>query len=88
MQRWQIAINEYRGNMTIVHKEGNIHNNADELSRWELDNTTDNPAYAPLEAEPQIPIEGIKINDIGTESLKKSDNLISKTRIAISWLPY
>ncbi|MBW0519701.1 hypothetical protein O181_059416 [Austropuccinia psidii MF-1] len=29
MLRWQIAIEEYRGNMTIVHKDGNIHKNAD-----------------------------------------------------------
>ncbi|MBW0554084.1 hypothetical protein O181_093799 [Austropuccinia psidii MF-1] len=62
----QIAIREYRGNMTIFHKAGNIHNNADGLSRWALANTTDNPAYVPLEAEPQIPIQGIKITDIGT----------------------
>ncbi|MBW0537280.1 hypothetical protein O181_076995 [Austropuccinia psidii MF-1] len=25
MSRWQIAIQEYRGNMTIVHKSGNIY---------------------------------------------------------------
>ncbi|MBW0560638.1 hypothetical protein O181_100353 [Austropuccinia psidii MF-1] len=31
--RWKIAIKEYRGNMTIVHKAGNIHKNADGLSR-------------------------------------------------------
>ncbi|MBW0468017.1 hypothetical protein O181_007732 [Austropuccinia psidii MF-1] len=67
MLRWQIAIQEYRGNMTIVHKSGNINKNADGLSRWELAHTTDNPAYVPLEAEPQIPIEGINITDIGTE---------------------
>ncbi|MBW0526702.1 hypothetical protein O181_066417 [Austropuccinia psidii MF-1] len=67
MLRWQIAIQEYRGNMTIVHKSGNIHKNADGLSRWALANTPDNPAYVPLEAEPQIPIEGINITDIGTE---------------------
>ncbi|MBW0494102.1 hypothetical protein O181_033817 [Austropuccinia psidii MF-1] len=30
---WQIAIQEYRGNMTIVHKDGNIHKNSDGLSR-------------------------------------------------------
>ncbi|MBW0551461.1 hypothetical protein O181_091176 [Austropuccinia psidii MF-1] len=29
MFRWKIAIQEYRGNMTIVHKDGNIHKNAD-----------------------------------------------------------
>ncbi|MBW0554230.1 hypothetical protein O181_093945 [Austropuccinia psidii MF-1] len=64
---WQIAIQEYRGNMTIVHKAGNIQKNTDELSRWALASTPDNPAYVPLEAEPQIPIEGINITDIGTE---------------------
>ncbi|MBW0593554.1 hypothetical protein O181_133269 [Austropuccinia psidii MF-1] len=67
MLRWQIAIPEYRGNMPIVHKGGNIHKNADGLSRWELANAPDNPACVPLGAEPQIPIEGINITDIGTE---------------------
>ncbi|MBW0572900.1 hypothetical protein O181_112615 [Austropuccinia psidii MF-1] len=33
MLRWQIAIQEYRGNMTIAHKHGNIHKNADQLRR-------------------------------------------------------
>ncbi|MBW0500785.1 hypothetical protein O181_040500 [Austropuccinia psidii MF-1] len=82
MLRWQIAIQEYRGNMNIVNKEGNIHNNADGLSRWALYNTPDNPAYVPLEAEPQIPIEGINITDIGTalfeevrQSYKQAKNL-------------
>ncbi|MBW0539107.1 hypothetical protein O181_078822 [Austropuccinia psidii MF-1] len=67
MLRWQIAIQKYRGNMTIVHKAGKIPNNADGLSRWALANTPDNPAYVHLEAEPQIPIEAINITDIGTE---------------------
>ncbi|MBW0501464.1 hypothetical protein O181_041179 [Austropuccinia psidii MF-1] len=67
MLRWQIAIQEYRGNMTIAHKAGNIHKNDDGLSRPALVNTPDNPAYVPLEAEPQIPIEGIDITDIVTE---------------------
>ncbi|MBW0580027.1 hypothetical protein O181_119742, partial [Austropuccinia psidii MF-1] len=67
MFRWQIANQEYRGNMTIVHKAGNIHKNAYGLSGWELANTPDNPAYVPLEAEPQIPISGMNITEIGTE---------------------
>ncbi|MBW0494249.1 hypothetical protein O181_033964 [Austropuccinia psidii MF-1] len=29
--RWQISIQEYRGNMTIDHKSGNINKNADGL---------------------------------------------------------
>ncbi|MBW0578460.1 hypothetical protein O181_118175 [Austropuccinia psidii MF-1] len=65
--RWQISIQEYRGNMAIVHKSGSINRNADGLSRWPLSNTPDNPVYVPLEAEPQIPIEGINITDIGTK---------------------
>ncbi|MBW0570874.1 hypothetical protein O181_110589 [Austropuccinia psidii MF-1] len=48
MLRWQIAIQDYRGNMTIVHKAGNNHKNADRLNRWELANTPDYPAYVPL----------------------------------------
>ncbi|MBW0511408.1 hypothetical protein O181_051123 [Austropuccinia psidii MF-1] len=34
-------------------------------------NTPDNPASVPLEAEPQIEIEGINITDIGTEFFKE-----------------
>ncbi|MBW0564088.1 hypothetical protein O181_103803 [Austropuccinia psidii MF-1] len=67
MLRWQIAIQEYRGNRNIFHQAGNIHKKADELSRLALANTLDNPAYVPLEAEPQIPIEGTNITDIGSE---------------------
>ncbi|MBW0555345.1 hypothetical protein O181_095060 [Austropuccinia psidii MF-1] len=53
--------------MTIVHKAGIIHNNADGLSRWALPNTPDNHAYVSTGAEPQITIEGINITDLGTE---------------------
>ncbi|MBW0544022.1 hypothetical protein O181_083737 [Austropuccinia psidii MF-1] len=56
MLRWKIAIQEYRGNMTIVHKDGNIHKNADGLSKWPLPNNIDNPAYVTEEASPRIPI--------------------------------
>ncbi|MBW0479828.1 hypothetical protein O181_019543 [Austropuccinia psidii MF-1] len=47
MLRWQIAIQEYRGNMKIIYKEGKRHTNADGLSRWPLDNFKSNPAYDP-----------------------------------------
>ncbi|MBW0545346.1 hypothetical protein O181_085061 [Austropuccinia psidii MF-1] len=66
MLRCKIAIQEYRGNMTIVHKAGNIHKNADGLSSWALPNTPENHAYVPTGAEPQIPIEGINITDVVT----------------------
>ncbi|MBW0480372.1 hypothetical protein O181_020087 [Austropuccinia psidii MF-1] len=64
--RWQIAIQEYRGNMTIVQKDVNIHKNADGLSRWKLPNNINNTAYVPEEASPQIPIEGISVTDLNT----------------------
>ncbi|MBW0517615.1 hypothetical protein O181_057330 [Austropuccinia psidii MF-1] len=64
MLRWQIYIQEYRGNMTIVHKSGNIHKNADGLSRWALANTNENPAWVPQE---EHHIEGICFTDIGIE---------------------
>ncbi|MBW0469207.1 hypothetical protein O181_008922 [Austropuccinia psidii MF-1] len=37
------------------------------LIMWALANTSDNPAYVALEAEPHISIKGINITDIGTE---------------------
>ncbi|MBW0550376.1 hypothetical protein O181_090091 [Austropuccinia psidii MF-1] len=61
MLRCQIAIQEYRGNMTIVNKDGNIHKNADGLSRCPLPNDINNPAYVPEEASPQIPIKGLSV---------------------------
>ncbi|MBW0504666.1 hypothetical protein O181_044381 [Austropuccinia psidii MF-1] len=64
---WQIAIQEYRGNMIIVHKAGNIHKNFDGLSRCKLPNTPENPSHVPASAEPQMSIEGINIEDVGTE---------------------
>ncbi|MBW0479584.1 hypothetical protein O181_019299 [Austropuccinia psidii MF-1] len=74
MLRLQIAIQEYRGNMTIVHKDGNIRKNADELSRWPLPNNTDNTAYVPEEASPQIPIEGISVTDLNTSFFEEVRN--------------
>ncbi|MBW0549110.1 hypothetical protein O181_088825 [Austropuccinia psidii MF-1] len=71
MLRWKIVIQEYRGNMSIVHKDENIHKNADRLSRWPLPNNIDNPAYVPEEASPQIPIEGISVTDLKSTFFEK-----------------
>ncbi|MBW0574364.1 hypothetical protein O181_114079 [Austropuccinia psidii MF-1] len=72
MLRWKISTQEYRGNMIIVHKAGNIDKNADGLSIWALPNTPDNPSYVPIGVEPQIPIEGINITDVGTEFFEEA----------------
>ncbi|MBW0516376.1 hypothetical protein O181_056091 [Austropuccinia psidii MF-1] len=45
MLRWQIAIQDYRGNMNIIYKEGKSHTNSDGLRRWPLDNLKRNTAY-------------------------------------------
>ncbi|MBW0527449.1 hypothetical protein O181_067164 [Austropuccinia psidii MF-1] len=54
MLRWKITIQEYRGNMTIIYKEGKVHTNTDGLSRWPLDNVMSNPAHDP-EVAAKIP---------------------------------
>ncbi|MBW0487513.1 hypothetical protein O181_027228 [Austropuccinia psidii MF-1] len=74
MLRWQIAIQEYRGNVTIVHKDGNIHKIADGLSRWPLPNCMDDPAYVPEEVTPQIPIEGISVTYLNTTFFEEVRN--------------
>ncbi|MBW0510518.1 hypothetical protein O181_050233 [Austropuccinia psidii MF-1] len=71
MLRWQIDIQEYRGNMTIVHNYGNIHKNSDELSIWPLPNDIENTSYVPEKAYPQIPIEGKSVTDMNTNFLEK-----------------
>ncbi|MBW0585688.1 hypothetical protein O181_125403 [Austropuccinia psidii MF-1] len=68
MLRWKIAIQECRGNMTIVQKSGNIHKNADGFSRWDLANTPENSAWVPQE---EHHIEGICVTEIGTEFFKQ-----------------
>ncbi|MBW0509948.1 hypothetical protein O181_049663 [Austropuccinia psidii MF-1] len=72
MLRWKIAIQELRGNMTIVHKDGNIHKNEHGLSRWPLPNYIDNPAYVPEDTSPQIPIAGISVTDLNTTFFEES----------------
>ncbi|MBW0518009.1 hypothetical protein O181_057724 [Austropuccinia psidii MF-1] len=69
MLRWQISIQEYKENMIIVHKFGNIHKNSDGLSRWALENTPENPDWVPQEKRP---IEGIHVTEIGTEFFKQA----------------
>ena len=67
MLRWQMALQQYRGEMTIIHKAGKNHGNADALSRFPLKNDCNNPARV---EEPEIEILGIHILDLHTEFLK------------------
>ncbi|MBW0484224.1 hypothetical protein O181_023939 [Austropuccinia psidii MF-1] len=60
MFMWKIAIQDYRGNMTIIYKEVKSHTNADGLSRWPLDNVKSNPAYDP-EVAAKIPIHFMEL---------------------------
>ncbi|MBW0544686.1 hypothetical protein O181_084401 [Austropuccinia psidii MF-1] len=74
MLRWQIAIQEYRGNKNIVQKDGNIHKNEDGLSRWPSTNNIDSTVYVLEEASPQIPIEGIGVRDMKTTFFEEVRN--------------
>ncbi|MBW0543861.1 hypothetical protein O181_083576 [Austropuccinia psidii MF-1] len=78
--RWQIAILEYRGNMTFVHEDVNVHKIADGLSRWPLANDIDNPAYVPDEASPHIPIEGISVTDLNTTFFEELRNIYTQDK--------
>ncbi|MBW0512381.1 hypothetical protein O181_052096 [Austropuccinia psidii MF-1] len=80
MLRWQISIQEYRGNMTTVNKAGNIHNSSVALSRWALHNTPENPACVPENAGPQIPIERIDLTDVGTEFFEEARESYEKDK--------
>lgn len=44
MLRWQLAVQEHRGHMTVVHKPGVLNKAADGLSRSAIANDEDNPA--------------------------------------------
>ncbi|MBW0481260.1 hypothetical protein O181_020975 [Austropuccinia psidii MF-1] len=57
----QIAIQEYRANMTIIEKEFKSHTNADGLSRWPLNNFKRNPDYDP-EVSGRFPIHSMEID--------------------------
>ncbi|MBW0481529.1 hypothetical protein O181_021244 [Austropuccinia psidii MF-1] len=61
MLRWQIAIQKYRGNMTIIYKEGKSHTITDGLSRWPIDNVKRNTAYY-AEVAAKIPIYFMEID--------------------------
>ncbi|MBW0558727.1 hypothetical protein O181_098442 [Austropuccinia psidii MF-1] len=47
--------------MTIIYKEGKSHTNADDLSRWPLDNVKSNPAHDP-EVAAEIPMNFMEID--------------------------
>ena len=50
--------------MTIVHRDGVKHKNADGLSRWALPNNPQNPAYDLELCERELPIMTIHISDL------------------------
>ncbi|MBW0503668.1 hypothetical protein O181_043383 [Austropuccinia psidii MF-1] len=81
MLRWQISIQGYRANMTIVEKSGDIHKNADGISRWGLENTLENPAWVPQE---EHHIEGICVTEFfnkARESYKMDKNFHSLCKL-------
>ncbi|MBW0509662.1 hypothetical protein O181_049377 [Austropuccinia psidii MF-1] len=83
MLRWQIAIQEYRGNMIIVHKYGNIPKNANSLSKWVLKNTPENPAYVPENENLKFQLKELTSQIWEHSYSKKLEKSISKIKISI-----
>ncbi|MBW0526231.1 hypothetical protein O181_065946 [Austropuccinia psidii MF-1] len=61
MLRWQISIQEYRQNITIIYKDGKSHTNEYDLSRLPLDDVKSNPPCDP-EVAAKIPIHFMEID--------------------------
>ena len=59
-----MAIQEYRGNMTIIHRDCVKHKNADGLSRWSLENNVSNPAWDEETDVRELPMMGVDISDL------------------------
>ncbi|MBW0497256.1 hypothetical protein O181_036971 [Austropuccinia psidii MF-1] len=86
MLRWQIATQEYRGNMTIVHKDGKIHKNSDGRRRCKFQNNIYKAVYVSEEASPQILIEGISATDLNTTFFEEVRNSYAQdTNCSILW---
>jgi hypothetical protein len=64
---WQISIQEWRGAITITHRDGIIHKNADGLSRWALPNNGSNPASDQEDTEREVPIMAILVSGLAKE---------------------
>ncbi|MBW0470779.1 hypothetical protein O181_010494 [Austropuccinia psidii MF-1] len=64
-------VQEYRGNIKIIYKEGKSHTNAEGLNRWPLDTEKSNPAYDP-EVAAKIPIHFMEIDRRKNLQLSKS----------------
>ncbi|MBW0494201.1 hypothetical protein O181_033916 [Austropuccinia psidii MF-1] len=64
MLKWQIAIQYYRGSMTIIYKKGKIHTNEYGLSIWALEDFKINPSN-----DPKVPAK-IPINFMETDRRK------------------
>ncbi|MBW0521565.1 hypothetical protein O181_061280 [Austropuccinia psidii MF-1] len=82
MLRWRILIQEFRVNMTIVHKSSNINKNSEGLSRWALANTPEDPEWVPQE---EHHIEVICVEILEKNSLTKLKKAIKWTKNAISY---
>ena len=94
MLRWQIAIQKYRGNMSIKHRPGKKHQNSDYFSRWPLENSGNNPAQKPENHE-SFPILAIHVCELEKEFFnlikesysKKCDYITLTTCLTLSLPP-
>ncbi|MBW0522017.1 hypothetical protein O181_061732 [Austropuccinia psidii MF-1] len=88
MLRWQIAIQEYRGHMTIVHKAENIHKNSYGLSRWELPIHLKIAPMFPKEQNLKFQLKELTSQMLEQNSLKKLEIAIRLIRTVIFLILY
>lgn len=67
MFRWQLAFQEYRGRITISHRPGLKHQNADCLSRHPMPNNKENPAGGPEDLGDANQVFGLHVIDLESE---------------------
>ncbi len=83
MLRWMLAIQQYGPYMTIIHRPGKMHNNADALSRMASPNKPINPAWDPEEIDKEIPVMGISLIDLHEEFFEEiKDSYTKETNLS------
>lgn len=87
MLRWQLAVQEHRGHMTVIHRPGKDNKNVDGLSRSALPNDKTNPASDLTEDVPIVyAISIVEMNDEWSNKIKRAyqdDEVLTKIITAL-----
>lgn len=65
--KWMVAIKEYGSYMSITHRPGKLHKNADGFSRMTLPKSSENLAWEPEDMHKEETVMGITLQDLSEE---------------------